>query len=255
MGSQKLYLCMCCQAGRFPGPLPFWAWTHGGRLSGSPVSAPWGSARSTRPTCLQRAPPRTPRRCTRNSRPDNTAEAANVRTLPFRSPGTSAQWQFVQKFKKKQTRVERRNSGQRITSSRLLRNSTKLQRRHSQSARKVKRRRRVHPELGERASRTHRRQSGAERARRGCCLRRSRISVCLLTVSLGARVHAAVSLTWGEGRSKLELRDFNKSQPSPNTDTHIHTHTHAYSTHADWRCGSLTHSCLLGENTVVPLVV
>lgn len=45
------------------------------------------------------------------------------------------------------------------------------------------------------------------------------------------RVHAAVSLTWGEGRSKLELRDFNKSQPSPNTQTRTHTHARAH-THA-----------------------
>lgn len=55
------------------------------------------------------------------------------------------------KNKKKQTKkqtVDRRNSGQqRITSSLFPSNSTKLQQRQSQSARKVKRRRRVHPEL------------------------------------------------------------------------------------------------------------
>lgn len=79
------YLCNCCRARTFPGPLPFWVGTHCGHPSGFPVSVLWGFARSTRPSCPQRPPPRR-RRCSQNSISNSTARAANIFRLPCLNP-------------------------------------------------------------------------------------------------------------------------------------------------------------------------
>lgn len=80
------YLCRCCRARTFPGPLPFWVGTRGGHLSGCPVSVLWGFVRSTRPSCPQRPPPPRRRRCSQNSILNSTARAANIFGLPCLNP-------------------------------------------------------------------------------------------------------------------------------------------------------------------------
>ena len=63
-----------------------------------------------------------------------------------------------------------------------------------------------------------------------------------------ARVNAAVCSTWGEGRSKVELRALIRA--SPPLSTHIHTHTHTHRQHTRWLCVCV---CVCGSHTELPL--